>query len=301
MLILQPSKITHMQEQAHKTGFRGDLAFPPVATAYLYSSRFGKADGNVRHQHNTLEVCLVTGGTIDWRIGEDGVVSLPGQVVIVGPHIPHGSFDSVLYPCEYIALQLHLDQLGLEAGALARLSGTKAAFCGSGFLELAVREVFNEHKNRGPFAKEVVKKWCDLICLHAIRSQPLPGCPGPVSELVSKAQGLLLGSQSGCMTASDAARQLGVSTAWLVSKFKEEAGLPPAEWLRGARAKEAAKLLAETDLPVAQIAAQLGLPTSQFFSASFKKETGLTPSDYRRKAAGRTSPDGKDEVIEAYY
>lgn len=290
-----------MQEHAHKTGFRGDLAFPPVATAYLYSSRFGKGDGSIRHQHNTLEVCLVTGGAIAWRLQDQDLTVRPGQVVIVGPFIPHGSADSVLYPCEYIALQLHLEQLGLDHGALDRLAGIQASFCGRGFLELAVREVFNEHQNRKAFSKDIVRKWCDLICLHAVRSQPLPLEPPPLSELVSRAQSLLIRPEMGGMTAAVAARELGVSPAWLVSRFKEESGLPPAEWLRRERAQSAAKLLAQTDLAVSQIAAQLGFPTSQFFSAFFKKEAGLTPSEYRRNSLARAQQACDEEVIQAYY
>lgn len=290
-----------MHEQAHKTHFIGDLAFAPVAVAYLYSSRFGKGDGNLRHQHNTLEVCLVTGGVIEWQFGEKGLTAKPGQVVIVGPHIAHGSSDEVLYPCEYIALQIYMNQLSIEGGALDALAGTHAAFSGEEVLELAVREVFKEHKSRTHVAKDVVKRWCELICLYALRGKPLAEVAPPASGLVVEAQSLLLRRQTDSMNASQAARELGVSAAWLVSKFKEDTGLPPAEWLRFERTKQASSLLAETTQSISDIARGLGFPTSQFFSSFFKKETGLTPSEYRGKAAARSQREGEKEVVQVYY
>lgn len=51
---------------------------------------------------------------------------------------------------------------------------------------------------------------------------------------------------------------------------------------------EAAKsLLTDTNRNISEIAAQLGYPDSQQFMKSFKKITGLTPTDYRNAYANR--------------
>ena len=47
-----------------------------------------------------------------------------------------------------------------------------------------------------------------------------------------------------------------------------------------AKAKEA---LARTQQGVAEIARQLGFPSSQYFATQFKRETGLTPRAWRRQ------------------
>jgi len=45
--------------------------------------------------------------------------------------------------------------------------------------------------------------------------------------------------------------------------------------------------LCETDLPVRQISERLGFKTQNHFSALFKRKTGLSPSESRKKAYPR--------------
>jgi LacI family transcriptional regulator len=49
------------------------------------------------------------------------------------------------------------------------------------------------------------------------------------------------------------------------------------------------QLLAETDLPLKQIADRAGFEHAEYMSAAFKKRTGLTPGQYRRSARERSS------------
>lgn len=64
--------------------------------------------------------------------------------------------------------------------------------------------------------------------------------------------------------------------------FKESIGLPPLHYVSSRRIERAKELLAQPDLSVTQIGAQLGFADSSSFSASFRKHTGATPSAYRR-------------------
>jgi hypothetical protein len=53
---------------------------------------------------------------------------------------------------------------------------------------------------------------------------------------------------------------------------------------RGWRAKE---LLAQSDLPVAEIAASSGFGTAEYLATLFRRATGLTPLRYRSTVRGR--------------
>ena len=54
------------------------------------------------------------------------------------------------------------------------------------------------------------------------------------------------------------------------------------------RIERARLLLAETDMPITMIAADLGYSSSQHFATSFRRDTGTTPSRYRRQVTDRT-------------
>jgi AraC family transcriptional regulator len=65
--------------------------------------------------------------------------------------------------------------------------------------------------------------------------------------------------------------------------FKESTGLSPHAWLRQHRLDQAMKMLRETDDSVVSIAAALGYSSQTAFAAAFRKLTGETPSDWRRR------------------
>ena len=55
------------------------------------------------------------------------------------------------------------------------------------------------------------------------------------------------------------------------------------KWIRSCRIRHAQDLLQGTSLPVAEIAARVGYSNASKFSAAFKKETGLSPREYRQE------------------
>ena len=74
---------------------------------------------------------------------------------------------------------------------------------------------------------------------------------------------------------------LGVSTNHLTAVFKRQYGLPPMRYLNQKRCDCAKKLLGETDMPVIDVAGEIGFGSLSGFYSFFKKHTGMTPKDYR--------------------
>lgn len=63
--------------------------------------------------------------------------------------------------------------------------------------------------------------------------------------------------------------------------FKQETGRTFLEYLTAVRVDRAKDFLATTDLPVFEIAGQVGYPDPNYFSRVFLKGVGLTPSEFR--------------------
>ena len=79
--------------------------------------------------------------------------------------------------------------------------------------------------------------------------------------------------------ASDA----GLSRFHFCRAFKESTGLSPHAWLRQHRLEQAMNMLRDTDESVAGVAAALGYASQTAFAAAFRKLTGETPSNWRRR------------------
>jgi AraC family transcriptional regulator len=64
--------------------------------------------------------------------------------------------------------------------------------------------------------------------------------------------------------------------------FKESVGVPPRVYLTRLRLERACELLETTNLPVTEIAFEVGYSSNQVLARLFVKHRHMTPSDYRR-------------------
>lgn len=74
----------------------------------------------------------------------------------------------------------------------------------------------------------------------------------------------------------------GFSLSHFKTKFKEETGMPPAEYITLQKIKYAKKLLETTDMSVTELAYELGFSSSNYFSSVFKKILNITPQQYKK-------------------
>lgn len=77
------------------------------------------------------------------------------------------------------------------------------------------------------------------------------------------------------------ARQQGITVTYLRSIFKGIVGSPPLDYLNRVRIMDSLELLQTSDLPIAEIAAQVGISDANYFSRLFKKIIGYSPSYFK--------------------
>lgn len=75
----------------------------------------------------------------------------------------------------------------------------------------------------------------------------------------------------------------GYTEYYLTKKFRRETGVSLNEHIRGRKIEYAKILLSTTDKSVAEISAELGFSSRSFFTDSFLRATGITPTEFRRK------------------
>jgi LacI family transcriptional regulator len=85
------------------------------------------------------------------------------------------------------------------------------------------------------------------------------------------------------ITMKDVLHAVPMARRSLERRFLQVFGRSPVDEIRRLRIDKARQLLAETDLPMQQIAEACGFATYNYLTHVFKKTTGTTPSDYRKK------------------
>lgn len=84
------------------------------------------------------------------------------------------------------------------------------------------------------------------------------------------------------LSVAEMAATVGLSESWFAAVFKQTAGKTPLQWQLAKRIDLAKKLLVESDLTVAGIAAQLGFSDQAHFTKAFRQIAGDTPAAWRR-------------------
>ncbi|MCA2213351.1 AraC family transcriptional regulator [Jidongwangia harbinensis] len=76
----------------------------------------------------------------------------------------------------------------------------------------------------------------------------------------------------------------GMSRTTFTRRFTEAAGKPPMAYVIGARLARGARLLRETEAPLAAVARQAGYANEFAFAAAFRREFGVAPGRFRRES-----------------
>lgn len=87
----------------------------------------------------------------------------------------------------------------------------------------------------------------------------------------------------------DLARSLNVGRSALYARIKRIADMTPNDFIRHVRMQRAEDLVAQSHLPVSQIAYKVGFSDPKYFGKCFKKHTGMSPSEFRQYHAEKAS------------
>lgn len=86
----------------------------------------------------------------------------------------------------------------------------------------------------------------------------------------------------GPVTLTAVARHIGFSAYYLSRLFREETGISFNEYIAKQRIAKAVHLLQTTSLRVYEVGNAVGIPSYRYFTALFRKYTGLSPTEYRK-------------------
>lgn len=93
----------------------------------------------------------------------------------------------------------------------------------------------------------------------------------------------------------DVADSVGVTPVYLTTLVRRRTGRTVVDWITERRMVHARHLLAETDLPVGEIARRVGIPDPGYFTRVFRHGNGLAPLAWRR-GADRAGPRPADRA-----
>ena len=85
------------------------------------------------------------------------------------------------------------------------------------------------------------------------------------------------------ITVAELAARCNLSESRFSHVFKEQMGISAVSYLSKIRIERATELLESTDMSVYDVGLAVGFETQSYFCRFFKREVGVSPSEYRRR------------------
>jgi AraC-like DNA-binding protein len=261
------------------------------------------------NHHPEYEVHLITKSRgrqfVGDYIGEFG----PGNLVVTGSDLPHNWVSDRL-PGEVIAgrdmvLQFPPDLLRRGAEIFPELTETEP------FLAMALRGI--------EFSGDTARRGADLMghiggeqglarltlffeLIHLLASSAdykVLATPGysPLLDkealrIVHDVISYIIENSAGTVRMARAAEIAGMSESSFSRFFKRNTGNNFVDYVRKIRIGRACKLLSETEVSVTNACFEVGYANISNFNRQFRKERGMTPSQYKKLSEHRVQPSG---------
>ena len=220
----------------------------------------------------------VTSGEVLVDIDSTSYLCQPGQILLIPQQHP-------------FAVRYYRDAIGYTGGfAAAGLADSKPLRYLSTPLHQGfwfdegtfMAELLNMLANSFEKGDSVfVEKGLDLLL-----SRLKPNLPATIPAAVSSFLESVFNPDRLPGTIASYAKEAAISENYLSRLVKQSTGRSVGAWIDIVRIQRAKRLLSSTDLSIIDIAASVGVEDQSYFSRLFKKETGITPSAFRKKMQG---------------
>ena len=275
--------------------------FPHIIELALKKNNSIQLDSFPETVTDTLRIYYVIDGKFEWSIQQQQHILYPGDVAVILPG--HSFAGSRNFMDIGTVSWLHLKIEKLEAngkfmpGKWSSLSPNESLAIGK-ILLLNRNLVLSRLKEGGELLQNIKQELINqqigyTTCVNNLIDQLLILVARKLShqnnslrdfpQAFMKLENTLRQNLSHQWTVEEMAGLVGMGTTSFAEKVKSFTGFSPLNYLITIRISESIKLLKKQDMNVTDIALDTGFYSSQHFSTTFKKLTGYTPSEFKKR------------------
>lgn len=261
----------------------GDMSDPAVPDLVLYQDLLGgsRVSGNLG------------GGRFD-------VTSEKGGFFLAAPNFANTVMVDADHQLRSLSFPIAQWQKVLEEDAGGQFSFDRLEICCEMFASPTIRSVFRNLwtlcDEEGAPSRLLARAagyeiLAELCRLGGAPFTPAKGGLAPWAE--RRSLELLQARLSEDISLDELAAEARLSPFHFARMFKQSTGVPPRVYLTRLRMEKACELLERTELPITEIAHEVGYSSNQVLARVFIKHRHMSPSDYRRAVRDPVRPFAK--------
>ncbi|WP_194776216.1 helix-turn-helix domain-containing protein [Pararhodonellum marinum] len=274
--------------------------FPQILEFGLVKNKSIQLGSFVPEKANELQIYFVSEGKFEWTINHHQHVLFPEDVAVVLPGQEIGGVKGFLGIGAFYCLKLEVELISweniLRMGKWSSLTkmecrdlseilllNAHSVLKGNNF-GLIFQDLYHEIETREFGFQTRVNALIDSLLINIGRqSTRQAASKRNFPKAITKLEKTLRKNLDHQWTVVEMAAMVGLGTSAFTEKVKNQTGFAPLHFLIDIRISEAKKLLGREEVSITEVALDTGFYSSQHFSTTFKKLTGHTPGEYRRK------------------
>ena len=283
-----------------KKGCAELASFPHIVEFALKKNSTIQFDSFQPAAAKSLRLYYIVEGKFEWFIGKQPYILYPGDMAVVLPGQLQGGEKGFLNIGTLAWLHIRLDHLTLAGkmvpGGWSSLSEAESKAIGKILVlnpvpVLSIKEagLLFQHMQQELLKQEIgygtrINHLIDeLLIITARQLTRQNSSRRDFPQTFLKLEQTLRDNLAHQWTVEEMAAMVGLGITAFSEKVKSYTGFSPLNYLINIRISEAIKLLKRPDVNVTGIALDTGFYSSQHFATTFKKLTGYTPSEFRKK------------------
>jgi len=257
------------------------------------------------HSHSFLELSYILNGEVEHTL--DGVTESlqPGDYLIVDYGSGHSyvgcdggrfdNYDCILLPelldpalkgTKSLRAVLEHYLLHFNMKAFAKNPACMVFHDGDGQVLRLIERIGEEIARREAGFAELIR--CYLVEILLITMRRIDGVQSAAAgnEISAYLTAYVEMHYAEPLTLGEIAKQMNYSLPYVSQRFREDMGVGFTRYVQNYRVMHACRLLAQTRMTFAEITEAVGYFDSKCFAQLIKRNTGLSPSEFRRRHRG---------------
>lgn len=252
---------------------------------YISSTTYGKDWISMFHSHSFVELFYILDGEGYFCTEAEEVPIRQDSMVLINPNIRHTEKSSKSHPLTYIVLgidNLQFDFSGTEFGAYRVYDFQQHRDICLPLMQMMLEEA----RGKRTSSELICQYFMNILLLKILRISGDKFTPYSSKNIPGECETIKLYLDMHYqenISLDHLAEVSHLNKFYLSHIFSKAFGISPITYLLERRILHSKELLKSTDFSITQIAHTTGFSSSNYFSQSFKRYTGLTPAAYRKK------------------